>query len=731
MVRLPAVASHCVSIVLLASCAAAPPAPTPAPSAPTAASAPAPAPERKPPVPTPREYVADTYHGTKVADPYRWLEEDSERVTAWTKAQNARTRTILDAISQRDEVAKSIERLMSAGDVAPPKPRRTPWGAWRYFYQKREGLQNQPTLYVREGLKGEDMVVFDVNTLAADGTASLDWFFPSPDGRRVAYGVSLEGSEESTLYVREIGRGGKVEQLADEIPRTRYCSIAWKPDGSGFYYTRYPKAGEVPEGEEHYHRAVFVHALGSNPEDDPRIFGEGRAMTDSPSVELSPNGRWLVVHVHQGWAKSELYLRDMARPKSAFVPVAVGKEAIYYPIVTNNALYVLTNDGAPRSKLVRVNPTKPSREHWQDVIPEGEHTLDDVNLIGKEFIATYLRDASSELVRFDMQGKRLGDIELPVLGTARVRGARNGSEAFVGFTSFAVKSDVYRVPLDGTGKRELWQQVDTPIEADVQVDQFFATSKDGTRVPYFAVRRRGVSFDGTAPAVLAAYGGFNISVVPQFLRGAGVVLEHGGVFVQANLRGGGEYGEAWHKAGMFENKQNVFDDMIAVAEDVKARKVAAPDRLAVTGGSNGGLLVGAMIVQRPELFRVAVARVPLMDMLRYQNFLIAKLWIPEYGEASDPKVFPALLAYSPYHNVEKGVAYPATLLTAAESDTRVHPLHARKMAAALQWATSSDEPILLRIETKAGHGVGKPVSKRIEEYADVYSFMMWKLGMLK
>ena len=684
------------------------------------------------PVPTPRGDTVDTYHGQKVADPYRWLEEDSEQVQRWTRAQNALTRQILDAIPDRGDIAKRIEQLLSVGDVGAPAPRRTPWGAWRYFYLKREGLRNQPTLYVREGLKGKDVAVFDVNTLAADGTAAIDWYYPSPDGRRIAYGVSRDGSEESTLYVREIARNGDVKQLEEEIPRTRYCSLAWKPNGAGFYYTRYPKTGEVSKGEENYHRAVFDHTLGEDPGKDAKLFGEGREMTDSPSVDLSPNGRWLAVVVHQGWAKTELYVRDMTRAKSEFVPIAVGKEANYSPIAADDAIYVLTNDDAPRGRLLKVDPNKPERALWKDVIPEGENTLEDVTLVGRQLIAAYVRDASSLLLRYDLSGKSLGEIELPVLGTAWVQGAHDGREAFVGFTSFAVKSDVYRVPLFGDVKRELWQRVETPTEADaVKVDQFFATSKDGTRVPYFVVRRSDVPLDGTAPAMITAYGGFNISVVPEFLQGAAVLLERGGVFVQANLRGGGEYGEAWHKAGMFTKKQNVFDDMFAVIEDVKARKVAAPDRVGISGGSNGGLLVGAMLVQHPSSFRVAVARVPLMDMLRYQRFLIAKLWIPEYGEASDAEMFPALRAYSPYHNVEDGVAYPATLMTAAESDSRVHPLHARKMTAALQWATSSDEPILVRLESKAGHGAGKPITKRVEEYADVYSFMMWKLGMLK
>lgn len=682
-------------------------------------------------MPTPRLDVVDVLHGEKVADPYRWLEEEDEGVSAWIGAQNALTRSLLDPIPERSEIRTAIERLMSVGDIGVPVPRRTPWGTWRYFYLKREGMQNQPTFYVREGLKGQDWVLLDVNALSEDGTTAIDWFYPSPDGLRVAYGVSGGGTEESTLHLREIARDGTVKELEGRIPQTRHCSLAWKPDGKGFYYTRHPAEGEVPKGEEPYHRAVFDHRIGRPFDGDEKIFGQGREMTDSPNVELSPNGRWAVVTVHQGWAKTELYVRDMGKPKSEFLPLAVGKDANYTPIVTDDAIFMWTDDGAPRGRLLRIDPSRLAREHWQEVIPEGPHTLEDVTLVGGQFIVSYLRDASSLLYRFDLKGNLLGEIALPVLGTARVVGAQQGQEVFVGFTSFAVSSEIYRVPLKGAGKREIWERVETPIDSDqVLVDQFFATSKDGTRVPYFVVRKVGVELDGRAPAVLAAYGGFNISVVPRFLQGAGVLLERGGVFVQANLRGGGEYGETWHRDGMLAKKQNVFDDMIAVAEDVKRRKVAAPDRLAVTGGSNGGLLVGAMIVQRPELFRAAVARVPLMDMLRYQNFLIAKLWVPEYGSAEDPGLFPVLRAYSPYHNVRDGVAYPATLITAAEGDSRVHPLHALKMTAALQYATSSEEPILARIESKAGHGAGKPVSKRVEEFTDVYSFLMWKLGML-
>ena len=686
------------------------------------------------PVPTPRIDVSDSYHGYSATDPYRWLEDDSPECQAWTDAQNKLTRGILDGIPARSRIQAQVEHLMSVDDIGLPFPRKTPWGTWRYFFWRRNGSQNQPTVFVREGLNGHDQVVVDVNAIATDGSISIDWFYPSDDGRYFAYGLSKDGSEDSTLHVREIVRSGGVRELGDRIPRTRFCSLAWKPDNTGFFYTRHPSRGQVPDGQEGYHRKVFEHRLGHPFEQDAEVFGSDRDMTDSPSVVLSPDGRWLVLVVHQGWAKAEVFLRDLRAASRTFVPVAVGFEATYTPIVTNSAIFLTTNEGAPRGRLVRVDPVRPQREHWKEVIPEGAHTLDDVTLVGGQLIVGYSKDASSILVRYDLDGKLLGEIEFPVLGAAWVSGVPDGAEAFVGFTSFAVCMDVFRVSLRGSrdeAKQTLWQQVESPMrDKKVLVDQFFATSKDGTQIPYFVVRLEGVVLDGTAPAVLTGYGGFGISMQPQFLRGANVFVQAGGVFVQANLRGGNEYGEAWHQAGMLTNKQNVFDDMIAVAEDVVRRKVADRGRLAVVGGSNGGLLVGALVVQRPEMFRAAVAQVPLMDMLRYHRFLIGKLWVPEYGVSEDPKLFPVLRAYSPYHNVKEGTAYPAMLLTAAEADSRVHPFHVRKMAAALQYATASDEPILVRVESKAGHGAGKPVSKRVQELADIYTFLMWKLGML-
>ncbi len=683
---------------------------------------------------TPREDWVDVLHGTRVPDPYRWLEDGTcERTRLWTEQQNALSRRVLDRIPGRLSIRAEIERLLSVGDVEAPEARRTRGGTWRYFYLKRTGLQNQPVLLMRDGLRGADKVVIDVNELSAQGVVALDWFYPSRDGRYVAYGTSLNGDENSTLRVRDVGGLGP-RDLPDEIHETRHCSLAWKPDGTGFFYTRFPRKGDVPDGEEQYHRSVFEHRIGEDPRQDVKVFGEGRQMTDSPTVELSPNGRWLAVEVYQGWAKNELYLIDLHDRSRTVLPVATGVDALYDAVTLDDRLIVQTNERAPRGRVMSIDPRFPARDGWKEIIAESSDAIEAMAVARGRIVVTYQHDAATRVSTFDLAGRPMGDISLPAIGTAEVRAAEDATEAFVRFRSFVVPSQVLRVPLHGRGSlaTEPWQQVDSPLDPGAYVvDQFKARSRDGTDVPYFVVRRRDVMFDGAAASLLTGYGGFNIAMNPRFVSAAGVLTERGGVYVQANLRGGSEFGEAWHRAGMLERKQNVFDDMAAVAHDVVDRKIASTQRLAIMGASNGGLLVAAMVVQQPSLFRVAVARVPLTDMLRYQDFLLGKLWISEYGSSADVQMFPVLLAYSPYHNVKHGVRYPAVLLTAAESDSRVDPMHARKLAAALQCATASDSPVLLRVERRAGHGAGKPIGKQVEEYADVYGFVMSELGMLE
>jgi prolyl oligopeptidase len=638
-----------------------------------------------------------------------------------------------------------------------------------YFYTKREGMQNQPVLYVRDSLDGPDRVLVDANQLAADGTIALDWFQPSDNGKYVAYGTSVSGSEMSTLHIIETKTG---TILPDTIERTRAASIAWLPDNSGFYYTRYPKKGDVPPGQEMYNRHVFFHELGADPDTDDRIFGEGRDPEDWPSLFLSHDGRWLLIHVSQGWTKSELFLMDThgQNPPSR---LTTGKDFNYAAEVYDGKVYITTNEDAPRYRMFVTDAGNFDRESWKEIIPQTDAVLQNVSVYGHKLFAQYEQNATSQLKMFELDGKKLPDISLPAIGTVFGTGGRwDRDEVFFGFHSFTMPPSIYRIDLktapqelkptplsDSSGAPEaralphsldepvtapptpgsveplLWARVDAPSidPSAYEVAQEWYKSKDSTRVPMFVVHKKGLKKNGQNPTLLTGYGGFNVSLTPSFSRTAYLWMEHGGVFAVANLRGGAEFGEDWHRAGMLDKKQNVFDDMIAAAEHLISEKYTDKNHLAIQGGSNGGLLMGAMITQRPDLFRAVVCQVPLLDMLRYQNFQIAKLWIPEYGSPENPDQFKWLFAYSPYHHVKPGTEYPAILFMTADFDTRVDPMHAKKMAALMQSEAKNGQskarPILLRIESKAGHGAGKPVTKQIEEFTDVYSFLFWQLGM--
>ncbi len=671
--------------------------------------------------------MADIFHGTKVIDNYRWLEDGNNPETKkWVAAEMRYTRALLDPLPERDAIHKRLTELLSIGNVTPPQ-----LAGRHYFYTRREGTQNQPVLYVRDGIDGKDRVLVDANKLAADGTMSLDWFEPSYNGKYVAYGISAGGSEMSTLHIVETKTG---TVLPDTIERTRACSIAWLHDNSGFYYTRYPKKGDVPEGQEMYNRHVFYHDLGTDPEGDDPVFGEGRDAEDWPSVSLSNDGRWLLINVSQGWTKSELFLMDL---KNATPPtrLTTGKNFLYNADVVEGKVYITTNEDAPRYRVFVTDAGNYDRENWKELIPQSDAVLQGAAVFGGKLFTQYEQNASSQLKIFDLAGKKISDVALPAIGTVFGTGGRwNHDEMFYGFQSFTVPPAIYRYDLKN-GTTSLWTKVDAPAidPSAYEMQQEWFASKDGTRVPMFVVHKKGLVKNGHNPTLLTGYGGFNVSLTPNFSRTAYLWMEHGGVFAVANLRGGSEFGEEWHRAGMLEKKQNVFDDMIAAAEHLIAEKYTDTKHLAIQGGSNGGLLMGAMITQRPDLFRAVVCQVPLLDMLHYQDFQIAKLWIPEYGTADDPQQFKWLYAYSPYHHVKAGVEYPAVLFTTADFDTRVDPMHARKMAAEMQAEAkngrSRTRPILLRIEAKAGHGAGKPVAKQIEEFTDVYSFLFWQLGV--
>jgi prolyl oligopeptidase len=535
----------------------------------------------------------------------------------------------------------------------------------------------------------------------------------------------------STLHIVETKTG---TALPDTIERTRACSIAWTLDNSGFYYTRYPKKGDVPEGQEVYNRHVFYHELGSDPASDPLIFGEGRDPEDWPGVSLDNDGRLLLITVEQGWTKSELFLMDL-KARTPPTRITTGKNFLYTGTVYNGRVYIVSNEDAPRYRVFVTEAGDYERDHWKEIIPQTDAVLQGVGVWGGKLFAQYEQNATSQLKIFDIDGTKLKDLLLPALGTVfGSDGKWDRDEVFYGFLSFTVPPAVYRYDLK-TGVTSQWAKVDAPSidPSAYEVNQEWFHSKDGTKVPMFIVNKKGLKKDGHNPTLLTGYGGFNISMTPSFSRTAYLWMEHGGVYAVANLRGGAEFGEDWHRAGMLGSKQNVFDDMIAAAEHLIAEKYTDKDHLAISGGSNGGLLMGAMITQRPDLFRAVVCQVPLLDMLRYQNFQIAKLWIPEYGSSDNPEQFKWLYAYSPYHHVKAGTEYPAVLFMTADTDTRVDPMHAKKMAAEMQAeaknGSSKTRPILLRIESKAGHGAGKPVTKQIEEFTDVYSFLFWELGV--
>jgi prolyl oligopeptidase len=676
--------------------------------------------------------LEETLHGVKIVDNYRWLEDGTSLDTQkWVAEEMAYTRSLLDPLPGREAIHKRLTELLSIGSITQPQI-----GGKYYFYTRREGMQNQPVLYVREGgaegkNDGKDRVLVDANQLAADGTIALDWYQASENGKYLAYGTSPSGSEMSTLHIIETKTG---TALPDTIERTRACSIAWTLDNSGFYYTRYPKKGDVPDGQEVYNRHVFYHELGADPATDPLIFGEGRDPEDWPGVSLDNDGRLLLITVEQGWTKSELFLMDL-KARTPPTRITTGKNFLYSGTVYNGRLYITTNEDAPRYRVFVAEAGNYERDDWKEIIPQTDAVLQGVGVWGGKLFAQYEQNATSQLKIFDIDGTKLKDLLLPALGTVfGSDGKWDRDEVFYGFLSFTVPPSVYRYDLK-TGATSQWAKVDAPSidPSAYEVNQEWFHSKDGTKVPMFIVNKKGLKKNGHNPTLLTGYGGFNISMTPSFSRTAYLWMEHGGVYAVANLRGGAEFGEDWHRAGMLGHKQNVFDDMIAAAEHLIAEKYTDKDHLAISGGSNGGLLMGAMMTQRPDLFRAVVCQVPLLDMLRYQNFQIAKLWIPEYGSSDNPEQFKWLYAYSPYHHVKAGTEYPAVLFMTADTDTRVDPMHAKKMAALMQAeaknGASKTRPILLRIETKAGHGAGKPVTKQIEEFTDVYSFLFWELGV--
>ncbi len=672
--------------------------------------------------PTATVEVVETLHGTEVADPFRWLEDGSDAgVQTWMEQQNAATRARLQADpAARESLRKRLDVLYGATTLTSPRVVRD-----RYFFFRQSVGQNQPVLYQkRRNLSADASEVLNPNTMSADATTAVDWWYPSPDGKLIAYGRSTSGDELSTLHLRNVDSAA---DTALKIPRTRSCSVAWDRDGGGFHYVQYPAAGSVPEEQLLTTRLVRYHRFGTAVQDDPIVFGKDAPPNEWHDVMNASDHAFQFLTASLDWSRNDLYIRRN-EPGAVFEPVAVGLAAQFEADVLDDTLLLLTTLDAPRKRIMATSVDKPGQEHWRELVPQQKGVIESLTIIDGKLVLRVLENAYSRLLVFGPDGTQVTEVPLPTLGTVTdVTGRPDRPELIFRFESFVFPPTLFRYDL---GTHELTSVEQTSIDADLdayETRQVWFESRDGTRVPMFLIHRRGLEQDGRNPTVLYGYGGFGVSVVPRFRRDLLPWLDQGGVFASANLRGGGEFGEEWHQAGRLGQKQNVFDDMIAAAEHLVREQVTSPERLGIMGGSNGGLLVGAVMVQRPDLCRAVYCAVPLLDMLRYHKFLIGSLWIPEYGSADDPDQFAWLLAYSPYHNVKAETAYPAALFTAAESDSRVDPLHARKMAARVQAANNGPHPILLWIERQAGHGKGKPLDKLVETKVDQWIFFQQQL----
>jgi prolyl oligopeptidase len=664
--------------------------------------------------------VTDVLDGLRVKDPYRWLEDGkSAEVARWMDAQDHLARAELSKLPERDAIAARLKELFYVDSVSAPIHRGT-----RYFLVRRHSSKEKAVVYVKEGKDGPEQVLLDPNEWSADGSLALGTWRPSWDGTKVAYAVRQNASDECTLNVLDVATRARSE--VDVIEGAKYADPSWTPKGDAFYYTWLPAAGSVPEAERPGYAEVRLHRLGDDPKKDRLVHERTGDPTRFLAAELSQDGRWLVLSVLHGWTSVDVWFRDLhAPPTDAWTPLAVGAAAHYAVEAFAGHFYVTTDDGAPMYRLLRVDPKHPDRAAWKEIVPERAGAkLDGASVIGGRLALRYLENAAGRLEIREVDGAPVRALPLPGLGTVGgPYGREDEDEAYFSFESFTRPSEIHATSMR-TGQTELYARVKVPIDPDPYlVEEVFFPSKDGTRVSMFIVRRKDLAKDGSARALLRGYGGFQISETPSFVASIYPWLERGGIYAVANLRGGGEYGEAWHRDGMLLKKQNVFDDFIAASEYLVREGYTRPERLAITGGSNGGLLMGAMVTQRPDLFGAVLCAVPLLDMLRYHLFGSGKTWISEYGSADDPAQLRALEAYSPYHHVRAGTRYPAVLLLSADSDDRVDPMHARKFAAALQ-AASTGGPVLLRIEKHAGHGGADLLKAEVDKGADRYAFAL-------
>ena len=667
----------------------------------------------------------DDYHGVKVADPYRWLEDlDSEETRNWVEAENKLSFGYLAAIPERNTLKERLTKLWNYEKYGIPFKEGS-----RYFYTRNSGLQNQAVLYTVTSLDAQPQMVLDPNTLSADGTVALSGLQVSPDGKFIAYSLSASGSDWQEWKVRDVETA---RDLSDHLKWVKFSGASWTRDGKGFFYSRYDEPKGNTLKSTNYFQKVYFHKLGTSQTEDVLVYERPDQKDWLFGGTVTEDGNYLVITVFQGTdVKSRVFYKDLKAKDAPVVKLLDDFDAAYSFVGNEGSRFWFQTDlQAPRGKLIEIDTANPARSNWKVVVPEGKETLQATSFVNNKFVLNYLKDAYTQVKIYDSTGKLVNEVGFPGIGSAEGFGGKaTDKETFYAFTGFTTPTTIYRYDMT-TGKSTIFRQPKVDFNpADYETKQVFYRSKDGTKVPMFITHKKGLKLDGNNPTYLYGYGGFNISLSPAFSVSNLVWMEMGGVYAQPNLRGGGEYGEEWHQGGMKLRKQNVFDDFIAAAQWLIDNKYTSTPKLAIGGGSNGGLLVGVALTQRPDLFGAALPAVGVMDMLRFQTFTIGWAWVSDYGSSDNAEEFKALYAYSPLHNIKPGTSYPPTMITTADHDDRVWPGHSFKFAAALQAAQAGDAPILIRIETKAGHGAGKPTSKIIEEAADRWAFLVKTLEM--
>jgi prolyl oligopeptidase len=667
----------------------------------------------------------DDYHGVKVADPYRWLEDtDSEDTHGWVEAENKLTFGYLDQIPYRGAIRERLRKLWNYERFTAPEQE-----GGRYFYLHNTGLQNQSVLFVTDSLNGEPRMLLDPNTLSSDGTVALAGTAITDNGKLMAYGTETSGSDWMEWHVRDVDTG---QDLPDVIKWVKFSGASWTKDNKGFFYSRYDEPKGTALREANYFQKLYYHRLGTPQSEDSLIYERPDNKELGFAGDVSDDGHYLIIHVSQGTSpKNRLYYKDLKEPDSPVVKLLDDFDASYTFIDNDGPVFWIQTDlEAPRSRLIAIDTRHPEKKDWRTVVPQGADKLEQTDVVDNKFLMTYLKDAKTEVRVYDLKGKFLRNVDLPGIGTAGgFHGKRNYKETFYSFTSFISPTTIYRYDPEA-GKSTVFRQPKVDFDSSqYETTQVFYQSKDGTRVPMFLTYKKGVKRDGENPTLLYAYGGFDISLTPNFSVPNVVWLEMGGIYAQPNLRGGGEYGEDWHLAGTKGHKQNVFDDFISAAQWLIDNKYTSTPKLAIRGASNGGLLIGASLTQRPDLFGAALPEVGVMDMLRFQKFTIGWAWTSDYGSSDNADDFKWLYAYSPLQNLKPGTKYPPTMISTADHDDRVVPGHSFKFAATMQADQAGTAPVLIRIETKAGHGGGKPISKIIDETADEWAFVAHSLGM--